>query len=33
MMTTVPIILVIVVWLFILAPWLLRSQRPMSHTG
>lgn len=33
MMTTVPIILVIVVWLFILAPMLLRSQRPMSHTG
>ena len=33
MMTTVPIILVIVVWLFILAPWLLRSPRPMSHTG
>ena len=33
MMTTVPIILVIVVWLFILAPWLLRSQHPMSHTG
>ena len=33
MMITVPIILVIVVWLFILAPMLLRSQRPMSHTG
>ncbi|MGV0351462.1 divisome protein SepX/GlpR [Corynebacterium guaraldiae] len=32
-MTAVPIILVIVLWLFILAPWLLRSQRPMSHTG
>ena len=28
-----PIILVIVLWLFILAPLLLRSQRPMSHTG
>ena len=33
MMTAVPIILVIVLWLFILAPLLLRSQRPMSHTG
>ncbi|MFG6303597.1 MULTISPECIES: divisome protein SepX/GlpR [Corynebacterium] len=32
-MTAVPIILVIVLWLFILAPLLLRSQRPMSHTG
>ncbi|OFN75926.1 gephyrin-like molybdotransferase receptor GlpR [Corynebacterium sp. HMSC074E01] len=33
MMTAVPIVLVIVLWLFILAPLLLRSQRPMSHTG
>lgn len=29
----VPIIGIIVVWAFVLAPWLLRSQRPMSHTG
>ena len=27
------IVLILVVWLFVLAPWLLRSQRPMSHTG
>lgn len=27
------IILLIVIWLFVLAPWLLRGQRPMSHTG
>ncbi|MDO5033033.1 gephyrin-like molybdotransferase receptor GlpR [Corynebacterium sp.] len=33
MSVAVPIILIIVVWLFVLAPWLLRSQRPMSHTG
>jgi hypothetical protein len=30
----VPVIAIIVVWLFVLAPWLLgRSNRPMSHTG
>jgi len=30
----VPIIAIIVVWLFVLAPWLLgRNNRPMSHTG
>ncbi|WP_350309341.1 divisome protein SepX/GlpR [Corynebacterium rhinophilum] len=29
-----PVIAIIVVWLFVLAPWLLgRSNRPMSHTG
>ncbi|QRJ57274.1 hypothetical protein GWO64_008325 [Corynebacterium macginleyi] len=34
MSTAVPIIAIIVVWLFVLAPWLLgRSNRPMSHTG
>lgn len=27
------IVLIIVLWLFVLAPWLLRSQRPVSHTG
>ncbi|MEX3563475.1 gephyrin-like molybdotransferase receptor GlpR [Corynebacterium phoceense] len=27
------IVLIIVVWLFLLAPWLLRSQRPVKHTG
>lgn len=27
------IVLIIIVWLFVLAPWLLRSQRPVSHTG
>ena len=27
------ILLIIVVWLIVLAPWLLRSQRPMSQTG
>lgn len=27
------IVLIIVVWLFVLAPWLLRSQRPVSRTG
>jgi len=32
--TAVPIIAIIVVWLFVLAPWLLgRNNRPMSHTG
>ena len=34
MSTAVPIIAIIVVWLFVLAPWLLgRNNRPMSHTG
>ncbi|MCT1410220.1 divisome protein SepX/GlpR [Corynebacterium accolens] len=34
MSTAVPVIAIIVVWLFVLAPWLLgRSNRPMSHTG
>lgn len=33
MSIAVPIIAIIVVWAFVLAPWLLRSQRPMSHTG
>ncbi|WP_448855872.1 divisome protein SepX/GlpR [Corynebacterium camporealensis] len=33
MSTAIPIILIVIVWLFVLAPWLLRSQRPMSHTG
>ena len=27
------LILILVVWLFVLAPWLLRGQRPVSHTG
>lgn len=27
------IVLIIVVWLFVLAPWLLRSQRPVNRTG
>ena len=27
------IVLMLVLWLVVLAPWLLRSQRPMSHTG
>lgn len=27
------IVIIIVVWLFVLAPWLLRSQRPVKHTG
>lgn len=27
------IVLIIIVWLFVLAPWLLRSQRPVGHTG
>lgn len=33
MSTAVPIILIIVVWLFVLAPWILNSQRPMGRTG
>ncbi len=27
------IVLIIVVWFFVLAPWLLRSQKPVNHTG
>ncbi|APT92962.1 hypothetical protein CPHO_08750 [Corynebacterium phocae] len=33
MPTSAIIILIIVVWLFVLAPWLLRFQKPVSHTG
>lgn len=33
MSTGAIIVLIIVVWLFLLAPWLLRSQRPVKHTG
>lgn len=34
MSTAVPVIAIIVVWLFVLAPWLMgRNNRPMSHTG
>ena len=33
MPTGAVIVLIIVVWLFVLAPWLLRSQRPVGHTG
>lgn len=34
MSTAVPVIAIIVVWLFVLAPWILgRNNRPMSHTG
>ena len=33
MSTAIPIILIVVVWLFVLAPWILNSQRPMGRTG
>ncbi|WP_206215011.1 gephyrin-like molybdotransferase receptor GlpR [Corynebacterium lizhenjunii] len=33
MSTGAIIILIIVVWLFVLAPWLLRGQKPVNHTG